>query len=1765
MPSIYSGRGALAAFYVSILLAAAWLLWGAYDGYQAQRQFQRDLAAHSVRDAAVEIGDYIERRRADMARLAEGRGEILARLAADPADRKLQALLDRLLKERYHEYYAFSLATPTGELLTDLGEDISEYCREDLRRFAAGDKPYLPSIHPTPDHYHYDIMTRWAEGNARGIIFTSFTPASLARQLSGNQIPGHRLLLVKADSPSLIEVTVQGGRQVLGDNVHLSGDDQVRLAELGASMAVRGTKWRVLDVPGADVLAVARERMLWQMAGVVFIFVALGGVLAWFARSDARRRAEHTLRQAQAQQDLELRVEERTRDLHEKQAELERAQAISRIGSWKITYPGEHILASAEALRLYGLEPGARFTRERVLQQVHPEDRERLDQAWRIALEGTPMGLEFRVVVDGEERILHSLSLGARQTEDGSTVLEGTTQDITAQKQAEFELRRIAQIVETSGDLLAYVDRELRYQVANPAYAALFDRDAETLRGRTVREVLGEEMFQMASPYLDGALAGKHQCFITERAFPDGRHHVLDVEYRPFRSGEEVPGVVISIRDISKRVAAERALRDSELKLRAMLNTPFIFIGLLDTDGRLLQINSTALRMAGKDELQVLGLPFWETPWFSQDPEERERLRDAVVRGAQGQPSRFELAVSGVEGNIRHVDFAMQPLRNAEGRVVWLVPQGIDITERKTTEGLLQRDREQQIILRGLMETTLQGGALEDTLARCLAQLLGISWLSILPKGGIFLLDEDGKTLRLAVSRNLAPEILSQCDRVPLGVCHCGRAASSGEPQYAECVDGRHDISYPGMADHGHYSLPLLLGGKLQGVLVLYLPIGFQRDPVKEEFISTVTDILSSFLGRKQDEQALRDSEDLTRAVMDSLGSGIAVLDGDGGIIRVNKTWRDFSRDNAGDEQLGNGIGLNYLEVTRQAAARAEEGAREVLEGMLDVMAGKREIFSIEYPYPAPEQERWFQLQVTRLGGATKGLVTSHTNITQRKLAERELERHQQHLEEIVAERTGALQAAEEQVRLILESTADGLFGIDLNGLFSFVNPAACAMLGYAADELIGRLVHRTIHHSHQQGEIYPEAECPMVRTLLEGTIIRAGNEVFWCADGASLPVAYASHPMIRNGEIVGAVVNFTDITTLLETDAAREQALREAERLARIRSEFLANMSHEIRTPLNAVLGLAQVGLRESERRKAHETFRRILDSGQLLLGIVNDILDFSKIEAGRLVIEQAVFSPGEVIDQVVAMIADRAYAKGLDLQVEEAADLPWSCSGDSLRLAQVLVNLLSNAVKFTEQGSVTLQARRDGDSLLFRVGDTGIGMSEEQLGRLFTPFEQADGSTTRRFGGTGLGLAISKRLVDMMGGKLSVASHIGFGTAFQVRLPLHLATGKAATGVGWRVALAGFAAQEKDKLVRDMVAWGLAPTERADDADILICEGGALAPDTLDLARAALARDARVGIVQAPGRNRDTNDVWERARLIERPIRMRHLLSVWDPDAESMPANPLDGGRLQGISVLAAEDNEVNRLVLAEMLMTEGATLTCLENGRAALDQLAQAGAGTYDILLTDIQMPVMDGYETACGARSLDPNLPVIGITAHAMAEERERCRAAGMVEHVAKPVDMEVLVAAILRHVRSRSAGHGAVEPLPAANLVSLSTAPAEPLPAAPGTDVIDWAKLEARFRGKREFVDKLVNAAVSSHADSPAKLRALAEAGDFKDLAFIAHALKGAGGNLMAAELHELAARTERSAKAGETHSRDLAVQLALAVERMLAAMAERLK
>lgn len=553
--------------------------------------------------------------------------------------------------------------------------------------------------------------------------------------------------------------------------------------------------------------------------------------------------------------------------------------------------------------------------------------------------------------------------------------------------------------------------------------------------------------------------------------------------------------------------------------------------------------------------------------------------------------------------------------------------------------------------------------------------------------------------------------------------------------------------------------------------------------------------------------------------------------------------------------------------------------------------------------------------------GNVEGVFAAARDVTALKAAERELAAYRQHLEDLVAQRTAELVQTETKATFILESSADGLYGVDEKGFVTFINPAGCELLGYRADEVIGKSAHALLHHSKPDGQPYPEAECHAHRALEAGEARRIDNEVYWRADGKSLPVMYAIHPIVQEGRVAGAVTSFVDMSEQRAAAEARERALLAAENLARVRREFLANMSHELRTPLNGVLGFAEIGLRHYRNAdKARDAFEKIRLTGTRLLGVIHDVLDFSRIEAGKLNIELVPVSLHEIIDQSVEVVREKANAKHLELKIERAPELPTTCISDPLRLGQVLLNLLSNAVKFTETGGVTLAASLAEGMLVFVVRDTGIGMRREQLDLLFNPFQQADSSSTRRFGGTGLGLVISKRIVELMGGDIAVESQAGTGSTFRFRLPC------------------------------------IAPpaqTETSGD-------------------RAATPA--------------------------------------------ALPPKPL-----AGIAVLVAEDEPINQAVITENLAEDGANVTLAGNGKEAVDWIVRDGK-RYDIVLMDIQMPVMDGFEATRQILHHLPDQPIIGQTAHALKEERDKCLDSGMVAHISKPIDSDALTRLILKYAR-----------------------------------------------------------------------------------------------------------------------------------------------
>jgi len=375
--------------------------------------------------------------------------------------------------------------------------------------------------------------------------------------------------------------------------------------------------------------------------------------------------------------------------------------------------------------------------------------------------------------------------------------------------------------------------------------------------------------------------------------------------------------------------------------------------------------------------------------------------------------------------------------------------------------------------------------------------------------------------------------------------------------------------------------------------------------------------------------------------------------------------------------------------------------------------------------------------------------------------------------ERIQAQNT--LQLANQKMHALLDSMAEGAYGIDTDGICTFVNLALLRILGFErADELIGLHIHEAIHHSHADGRHYPADECAMYRAYLRLESIHIAEDTFWRKDGTPVPVESWSQPVFIDGQLFGAVATFIDITERQQADEKLRQAVLTAQQANLAKSRFLATMSHEIRTPMNGILGMAQMLLMPNRDRQDQLTYARtILSSGNLLLTLLNDILDLSKVEAGKFQLDASVFDPAELIRETRMLFDGAAKTKQLELNEQWLGTSGQRYQADAHRLRQMLSNLLGNAIKFTQQGQILIEAREierseSGALIEFSVRDSGIGIPPEKIDLLFQPFSQTDSSTTREYGGSGLGLSIVRNLALAMGGDVGVESQAGQGSRF-------------------------------------------------------------------------------------------------------------------------------------------------------------------------------------------------------------------------------------------------------------------------------------------------------------------------------------------------------------------------------------------------------------
>jgi PAS domain S-box-containing protein len=367
------------------------------------------------------------------------------------------------------------------------------------------------------------------------------------------------------------------------------------------------------------------------------------------------------------------------------------------------------------------------------------------------------------------------------------------------------------------------------------------------------------------------------------------------------------------------------------------------------------------------------------------------------------------------------------------------------------------------------------------------------------------------------------------------------------------------------------------------------------------------------------------------------------------------------------------------------------------------------------------------------------------------------------------------LRESEEKFRLLLNSTAEAIYGLDIKGNCTFCNPACVGILGYEREnDLLGKNMYELIHHYRPEGTEYPEKEGKAYLPFLKGEGVHVDGEVFWRADGSQFDAEYCSYPIFKGEDVIGSVVTFHDISERKKVRADLVEAKKIAEKANAAKSDFLANISHEIRTPITVFIGAIEYLREINKDPKCREVLDLASISSNRLFVLLNDVLDHSKIEAHQMEVNNESFNLKKRLNETIEMMKDRAKKKHLTLSLHVLPSVPEEVSTDPHRLDQILLNLIGNAIKFTNEGDVTVKVERHGDHLEISVSDTGIGISKDKLKEIFESFRQVDSSSTRRHGGVGLGLAISKGLTELMGGSISAHSELGRGSVFSFTLPI-------------------------------------------------------------------------------------------------------------------------------------------------------------------------------------------------------------------------------------------------------------------------------------------------------------------------------------------------------------------------------------------------------
>jgi PAS domain S-box-containing protein len=1306
--------------------------------------------------------------------------------------------------------------------------------------------------------------------------------------------------------------------------------------------------------------------------------------------------------------------------------------------------------------------------------------------------------------------------------EDGAVLgTVGMARNITERKEAEAKLAALEErsrlILTSVDDGILGMDAEGKITFVNPA--------APTLLGYSEEELLGQPMHPLVHhTYPDGRKFPPDECSMRLTAL-DGKPRTVDNEVLWRKDGVAVPveysttpiykddglvGTVVVFRDISDRRAAEKALVDERERLRNILDTSPVNIA-ISIKGVIYFANRMFVETFGAK-------PGDPTPQLYVDVADQDDVIEMLNRDGIVQNREVQMYDRNRQPHDMLVTYQPITCDGEEGILGWIK----DISERKVAEKAL---RESEAKYRTLIDQSSSIVLEWDTDGNA---------LYLNPYG----LDFFGFTAEEIQGHNIVGTIVPARESTGRDLQELMAAIQRAPEKFYshenENLRKNGEKVWVAWTNRGIYGS--------DGKLIRLISFGIDRTQ------------------QKAGEEIISEQRAALQNVLDHSPIGTAFTT-EGHFGYVNPAFKEMFGMEVGDEAVS--IYAKQEDRQEVLAAIKQDGYLLSREMKMRSKEGElRDFLATFVPFVHEGKE---------------GVMGWLQDITDRKQAEREL----QHVNFLNDQALGL--------------TRGGYWHVPLDGSGWYnSSKRAVDIFGDIPNEHYRYRVIEDWFVNVEAGDLEAsKATLQNFQGAIDGQV-PAYDSIYAYKrpiDGQVVWI-HAFGSIARNSEgkatdMYGVTQDITEYVHIQQELAAAKEV---AEAATQMKSDFLANMSHEIRTPMNAIIGMAHLALKTELTPRQRDYLKKIQGAGQHLLEIINDILDFSKIEAGKLAIEHADFEMDKMLDNIVTLISEKTSAKGLELVFDIDANVPRYLNGDALRLGQILINYLNNAVKFTETGEIVVGAKlleqtEDDVLIRFAVRDTGIGLTEEQKGKLFQSFQQADTSTSRKYGGTGLGLAISKQLANLMRGDVGVDSVYDQGSTFWFTARL----GKAKSPIrnllpepdlrGRKVLVVDDNEAARHVLEEMLAKMTFKVTQASDgkeaiDAvqqavqndspyDIVFLDWRMPGMDGIETAKAirslGLKHDPLLVMVTAYGREEviKETEVAGLEYVLIKPVSPSMLFDIsmrvlGGPIKEQNISEPEvslareDLATIKGATILLAEDNELNQDVAVGLLEDAGFKVEIANNGQEALDTLAKKA---YDIVLMDMQMPVMDGVTATIEIRKDGrfKALPIVAMTANAMEQDKQKCLAAGMDDYVAKPIDPDELFRALLKWIKPKQ-----VAISDQTNIAIQATAEKQDvdLPIIDGLDVELGLR---RVVGKVPFYLGMLRKYVINQQNTPVSLRAALDAEDRATAERIAHTAKGVSGNIGARDIQGMAAELEQMLREGADRN---------AIEKKLAPFAE---